>query len=131
MTRYTPTRSSLLWSAHNAAVELLRSARTPVLRIRYEQFVEEPRAVTALVARFAGLDVDEAALDFVSDDAVRLSPAHTAAGNPLRFASGSLALRRDDDWRVALPRAQRAVVTALTYPQLVRYGYTRAKKSVP
>jgi len=131
MTRYAPIRSALLWSAENAAVALLRPVGTRVLLARYESFVDEPRTVIAGVARHAGLDIDPEDLDFVSDGAVRLTPAHTASGHPLRFASGQVALRRDDAWRAELPAVHRLAVGAITYPQLVRYRYTGRRDGRP
>jgi hypothetical protein len=124
MTQYAPTRSALLWSAENAAVALLPSLGTRVLLVRYESFVEAPKTVIAEVARHAGLDIGEEDVDFVSDASIRLTPAHTSSGNPLRFTSGQLMLQRDDAWRTELPAVHRLVVGAITYPQLVRYRYT-------
>jgi hypothetical protein len=52
-----------------------------------------------------------------------LNKAHTASGNPLRFATGKVAIRGDERWRAAMPAAQRRTVTALTLPLLSHYGY--------
>ena len=123
MIRYGPATSALLWLAHNSSTAMLRSLDTPVLLVRYESFVHEPRETLAAVARFAGLELGDGALDFVESGAIRLRPAHTASGNPLRFASGRLEIRADEAWRSHLPRRDRLLVSALTYPQLVHYGF--------
>jgi sulfotransferase family protein len=125
MTRYSPTRAAVLWSAQNAATALLRNVGVPVLLVRYESFVAEPKIVLSDIARFSGIAPDGEALDFVLDDAIRLRRGHTVAGNPVRFATGRVALRADDAWRCAMPRADRWIVGALTAPQLARYGYAR------
>jgi Sulfotransferase domain len=125
MTRYSPRRAALLWSAHNASVAVLRRSGTPVMAVRYESFVEQPRRVIAAVARFAALDVDEDATSFVHGAELELAPAHTASGNPLRFRSGRIRLTQDDAWHEQLPPADQRLVTALTYPQLRAYGYSR------
>jgi hypothetical protein len=125
MTRYSPRRAALLWSAHNASVAVLRRSGTPVMAVRYESFVEQPRRVIAAVARFAALDVDEDAMSFVHGAELELAPAHTASGNPLRFTSGRVRLKQDDAWHEQLPPADQRLVTALTYPQLRSYGYSR------
>jgi hypothetical protein len=127
MTRYSPAASALLWLAHNSSTAMLRRLGTPVMLVRYESFVQEPRRTLAAVAQFAALELEPAAFDFIAADAIRLHPAHTASGNPLRFASGRLEIRPDEAWRTQLPLGQRLLVSALTYPQLVHYGFTRGR----
>src|SRR4051794_6444544 len=53
MTRYSPSRAALLWSAHNAAFGLLGARGTAVRRFRYEEFVADPRGVGLAIAAFA------------------------------------------------------------------------------
>jgi Sulfotransferase family len=129
MTRYSPTASAFLWLGHNSSTALLRRLGTPVMLVRYESFVRAPRQTLAAVGEFAGLELNANAFDFVEGDAIRLRPAHTASGNPLRFASGSLEVRPDEAWRRQLPRRDQVLVSALTYPQLVRYGYAGRRGS--
>jgi hypothetical protein len=123
MTRYAPARSALLWTAHNAAFELLARSGVPVRRLRYESLIADPRTVLASVAAFAGIDVSMSDLAFLTDDSVTLGPCHSAAGNPMRFLTGRIPLRRDDAWVAALPPRQRRLVGALTAPMLGAYGY--------
>ena len=129
MTRYSPAESALLWLAHNSSTAMLRRLGTPVLLVRYESFVQEPRRTLAAVAQFATLELDGTALDFIEDDAIRLQPAHTASGNPLRFASGRLEVRPDEAWRSQLPLRERLLVSALTYPQLAHYGFAGRRRA--
>jgi Sulfotransferase family len=124
MTRYSPAASSLLWLSHNWATAMLRSLGTPVMLVRYESFVEEPERTLAAIAQFAGLELADSAFDFIEHGTIRLQPAHTASGNPLRFASGQLEIRADEAWRSRLARRDRLLVSALTYPQLAHYGFT-------
>jgi hypothetical protein len=127
MTRYTPSRSALLWNAHNAAFDLLGRRDVPVRRMRYEQLVADPRAELRSLARFAGIEQSTVDLPFLRRDGGRytahLGPTHSAAGNPMRFTVGPVALRRDDAWQQALPAAQRRLVGAITAPLLSAYGY--------
>lgn len=126
MTRFSPGRTALLWNAHNAAFSALepRNGRVRVMRLQYEHFVGDPVDTTRAVARFAGLELGPGDLDFLGPDSVILGPCHSAAGNPMRFRTGQLTIRRDDAWRTALPDAQRRLVSALTAPLLVAYGYS-------
>jgi hypothetical protein len=123
MTRYRPGHTALLWNAHNAAFGLLRRRGVPVHRVRYEELLADPAATLRQVAAFAGVDPGD--LDFLSRDSVRLGTCHSVAGNPMRFSTGDLPLRRDDSWREDLPSCQRRLVGALTAPLLSAYGYGR------
>ncbi len=123
MTRYSPARSALLWNGHNACFAVLRSLGTPTRLVRYEDFVAAPAHTTRRLGRFADLDIGDGALDFIDGGTVDLIASHTVAGNPMRFRTGRVALRRDDEWRALLPPGERRVITALTAPLLSRYGY--------
>jgi hypothetical protein len=123
MTRYSPGRSALLWNAHNAAFGLLARRGVAVRRIRYEEFLTDPRAALRQLADFAGLSLTPADLTFLSPDFADLRVGHSAAGNPMRFTVGRLPLRRDDAWVRALPSGQRRLVGAVCAPMLRAYGY--------
>lgn len=130
MTRYSPSRSSVLWVGHNLFFGLLGRLGTRTRLLRYEDFVAEPRAVLTELAEFA--DVPAGDLAFLTQSSERssvlLSPSHTVAGNPMRFRTGPTALRRDDAWRAQLPKGRRVLVTLLTAPLLARYGYLRRSR---
>ncbi len=122
MTQYSPSRSALLWTGHNVALSLLRLTGATRQLLRYEDFVADPAATVSSVAGFAGVRTDDGPA-FLSGSSVELGRTHTVAGNPVRFRTGTMALRRDDDWRSLLPRRTRRLVSALTLPLLAGYGY--------
>ena len=131
--RYRPARSALRWSAYNAAVHVLARMgrqhghrpprRVPVCRIRYEDFVIDPRRTFQRLTSFAGLDPAPGDLSYLGDDYVELGTIHSASGNPMRFTTGRTPLRRDDAWRTGLPVGQRRLVSAICTPALAAYGY--------
>jgi len=123
MTRWRPAATAVHWLAQNLAFHLLARRGVPVTRVRYEDLVDAPRPTLARLARRLRLPAGEPALH---DGAVTLSVAHTVSGNPMRFAVGALPLRRDDSWRTGMARRHRWLVTALTWPLLLRYGYRLA-----
>lgn len=123
MTRYTPARSAVLWNASNAAFGLLRQRGVAVRRLRYEDFLADPRGTVDKVAAFVGMDTSTTALPFLTYTSVQLGQGHSAAGNPMRFTVGQLELRPDEAWRRAMPPRQRALVGAVCAPLLRSYGY--------
>ncbi|GAA2861862.1 sulfotransferase [Streptosporangium fragile] len=122
MTHWSPSRTSLHWMAENLSLELLARRGVPVTRVRYEDLIEAPAAtLRRLVARI-GLPPR---LDFLSGRVAEFSTAHTASGNPMRFALGPTELTGDDGWRTAASPRRRRLVTALTWPLMIKYGYRR------
>jgi hypothetical protein len=58
----------------------------------------------------------------------RLGVHHTAFGNPGRFQTGEIPLRKDMRWRRELSIGEHALALALTWPLLLRYGYLGTKR---
>lgn len=129
MDRYGPWSAAEQYLQHNALFHLLVLVRTPRIFVRYEDFVADPRAVLRRILAEAGLpDPGDSAMAFIEDRgagvaAVDLEPDHSVAGNPMRFTTGRLELRRDDRWHQEMKPGQRRLVTGLTALLLRRYGY--------
>jgi UDP-N-acetylglucosamine transferase subunit ALG13 len=121
MPQYSPAEVSALWTAQNMAFGLLGATGVPVLRLRYEDVLADPAGTLGRLRELAGLPPRDA--DFLAGDGVRLDVDHTVAGNPMRFRTGHVPLRPDEEWRTGLPRRDRRLVAALTLPLRLRYGY--------
>jgi hypothetical protein len=93
------------------------------LRIRYEDFVHEPEVVVRRILGFLPFkDLDKPL--FSDSHTVQLEPTHNIAGNhKVRSLTGAVQIRADDVWQTKLSGVQKALITALTLPQLRRYGY--------
>lgn len=121
------------WNHENGAVALLARNGTPTLRVRYEDVVAAPEATLARVSAFTGLPAGNGDLDFVRREPTGrwadLRVSHGVGGNPKRSAAGRIPIRIDNEWRTAMPAAQRRTVTALTLPLLHHYGYRNASTS--
>jgi Sulfotransferase family len=124
MHRHAPWRTAARFDSWNLLLHGLPVVGVPTLFVRYEDLVADPRTQMGRIVRFAQLP-EEGALDFVEDDAVTLGVPHSVSGNPMRFTSGRIPIRIDDEWRRALPPAERAKVTAIALPLLAPYGYLR------
>ncbi len=114
--------SSLRWVARNLSTEAFwRHSRKRYLMLRYEDFVAEPRKA---ITRVLGL-VQEGTtrLPHVAEHEVKLGVNHNIWGNPNRFQTGPVRLRRDDEWVSRMRPRDKSLVTLLTLPLLARYGY--------
>lgn len=129
MERRGAAKSALLWRIWNGSLERMCHNRGLDYRmLNYESFVADPRSELRRLLRAFQLAEPsriEPVLDeiFEAPDVVRLSGNHTVAGNPSRHQNGSVALRSDDEWRDGLSALNRRLVTLLTWPTLLRFGY--------
>jgi len=130
MPRYSVAASAVRWSVYSMLFHLLRLVGVPTMIVKYEQLVADPRATLERVLRFAGLDPDPVALDFIgADGSVRLGRHHTVAGNPMRFTIGRVDVRLDDTWQHRMPSSRRRLVSLLSVPMRYRYGYVGLVRS--
>ena len=123
---YMPSKGALTatggWITRNAVCHLL-GRRT--LFMRYETLMSSPRSEVERLLRHAGLQADANRLAFIGDRHVELQPTHGIAGNAGRFSVGRVPLREDTAWRSRLKARDRRMVSLLTWPFLVMYGYER------
>lgn len=123
MPRYHVLASALRWSLYAVLCHAMRLLRVPVITIRYEDLVADPRATVAAVLAFTGYDVADSALAHLHPDRVELGVHHTVAGNPMRFRTGTIELRPDEEWRRSMPAGERRLVGLVTAPLRWLYGY--------
>jgi hypothetical protein len=119
---YPPARAARLWLGHNVSLSLLRRLDVPLLTIRHEDVIADPRATVRRIASWAGLP-DDLRLPVSESGVAELTAAHTVSGNPMRFQTGSVPIVADETWRTATSARDRATVTAITLPLLRHFGY--------
>jgi hypothetical protein len=119
MARIGPAHVAARWQTSNALLALVRSHGG---LLRYEDFVDRPVHATRRLLALGGLPTDELP-QFLDDRTVVLGSDHTVAGNPLRFTTGTVEIRDDDEWRRSMPARRRALVTALAFPSMLLYRY--------
>lgn len=124
--RRRPAKAGLRWTWVNGSFEVLARHGVPTQVVRYESLVRHPREEIRRLVDFAGVQVQETALDIFDGNVVQLSDDHLVAGNRMRFASGTIELRVDDEWTRRLTAGQRRSVSLLTWPLARRYGYRSA-----
>lgn len=117
-----PALRAVKWAGTNAFCDRLRDLGDRYMRLRYEDFADDPAGALAAIAAHAGRP--GSSLKFLDDeDGVDLSGGHVALGNPGRFTPGPVRLKADREWERGLAARHRLVVGALTFPWLRRYGY--------
>jgi len=122
MLRLSPGSVALRWILHNGTLERM-ARRIPTVHVKYERVVADMRTEVHRILEAAGRPIDDGALAFIRDGRVELRPNHTVMGNPMRLATGQVELRLDEAWRTDMRVIDRATVTGLTWPLLLRYGY--------
>jgi hypothetical protein len=124
MYRTGVAQSALWWSAFDLLTTGLDVVgRVPFTSVRYEDFVADPRGILDRVLDFAQVSHAAADLDHVRGDRIQLGPNHQVAGNPVRFRTGEVTVRRDEAWRDQLTLGEQRAVLALTAGLRRRYGY--------
>lgn len=121
--RFPPARTAAEWMAYNGAYDLLRLGGIAGFTVRYEDFVAAPGPTLRSILDHLGKPRARADLEFVTPDGIVLEDHHSIAGNPMKFRTGLEPLRLDDAWREEMPVGARWLVTGLTAPGLLRYGY--------
>ncbi len=117
--------SALWWTWRNAwtsAIPHLRRRRIPYTRLRYEDLVVEPKNAIARV--FEQLELGEPDLSLIDGPNVKLRVNHALSGNPVKFNSGGIGLRIDDEWRRAMGERERKAVGVITGRLMRQYGYS-------
>jgi Sulfotransferase family len=118
------------WMKVNMAAEVVchKAGRGRFLRLRYEDFVTNPRRTLEDVLALVGEQSHE--LPSMRDRTVQLDVNHTVGGNSNRFRAGPVEIKQDTRWVAALDRGDRLVTTTVTLPLLRRYGYRVDGKAV-
>lgn len=126
MPQYSPSSSGRQWVAYNLMFDALGVIDKTML-LRYEALMANPREGLERILAHAG--EPSTTFDFLGDGWVDLGCDHTVAGNPMRFHQGRLDLRLDQAWTTKLPERDRKVVTAITWPLQLRYGYSKKRNA--
>lgn len=124
MPRFSMRRTAVVWSITNALCEALgRLPSWRYMRLRYEDFVLDPEKRLADIRDFVGEEEDIGF--FLDRNTARLDRiTHQVWGNPVRFDSRQLGIRPDTEWTSGMAVRDRILVTALTWPMLLRYRYS-------
>jgi glycosyltransferase involved in cell wall biosynthesis len=119
MSHRTPAGAAARWVACQSEAALLGPCGLPVTRMRYEDFVGQPRRSVEKALTELGLPPGPADLSHIGDGQIVLSRSHGLSGNPSRFREGAVTLQADELWRSQMSARDRRIVTAIGLPHLL------------
>lgn len=121
-----PASAAARWVACQSEADLLKHCGLRVTRMRYEDFVRQPKRSVQSAFAALGVPADPVHLAHIGGQRITLGASHGLSGNPSRFQAGEVSLHADESWRVQMSRRDRAIVTAIGLPQLIHHGAGRA-----
>lgn len=119
-----PAATAVRWVSHQGQASVLRRCGLPFVRVRYEDFVAEPRHTVASALTALSLPFLPSDLGHLGRGEVTLTASHGIHGNRGRFTDGTIPLVPDESWRTQMPLASRVLVTMIALPALARHGLT-------
>ena len=131
MSVYPPYRTVGLWIADNLLYDVVARQLPWTTRIRYEDIVTDPRMALRRILAELGLPAADQPFSFLDAASAEFPLSHAFSGNPVRLQPGPLVLRIDDEWRTAMSRPRRAMISAATWPLLKHYGYSAVSGARP
>ncbi len=115
-------RTSLRWAMVNLAAESLQQIAGPAryVRVRYEDFTENPAAEMNRIGDMIGVDLRN--IGAALTDGMAMDPHHQIAGNRLRM-NASVRMEKDESWRSQMPASNKRAFGWLCGWLLKRYDY--------
>lgn len=114
MPRFGAVHTSLSWSARVLASEWVRrNAGAAGYMLQFEHVENSVENTLSDVARFCGLD---ASGGLRGGDTVEINPGHSVMGNPTRFTTGTVQIKRSGN------TSGQPVVSLMTYPARLLVG---------
>lgn len=127
MPRFSPSTSSLHWCAANALMESLKGMLPDAYYLlKYEDFVSEP--IVEIERMWQRFGLSKPSLTALEGNTITLGQGYTIAGNPFRFKMGPVAIGLDEEWKSQMRPATRRLVSLLSCPYLLKYGYFSSRK---
>jgi len=128
MTRFSATEASGLWLLANGLYHVIPKRSLPRLVVHYEALVASPTKEISRVAKFLGEELSTSDLAAFGGDSIEVAENHMISGNPHRLERRQMSLRLDEEWRRKMSPRDRRLVTLLTLPLALPYGYVGSRR---
>lgn len=114
--------TALKWVFINLSAQLLEG-RGRYARLLYEDFVDDPYDTITRVG--ANLDfIDQESISFVDPRTVEMPEVHSMSGNPQRFDTGQVEIRKmKSEWEQEISISDYFYTTGVSWPLLMKYRY--------
>ena len=116
-------KSASRWNSLQMLAQKLQRTSKKYTLLRYEDLVSTPKG--SLSKLFDDLGIERPPLDFLDGLHANLKTSHTVSGNPIRFTNKEIKIKPDMQWQQAMANYQKWLVTLITLPLLLKYGYLR------
>ncbi len=129
MPRYSPIKSSIDWIVFNLLISKIKNhiGQNRYIQVRYEDMAKNPEKTLKDV--LSSLNTKDNLSFFIKNNKANLKPNHTVSGNPMRFKTGIIDIKLDDEWKERLTWMNRLIVSLITYP-LMRKFYPEIYKRI-
>jgi hypothetical protein len=123
MPRHNIVLSSAMWLLMNMQVTIDFLASSCYKLVKYETLVKSPQktisGIMEKVRFFPAMKAIDPTEEFI------FPVSHTISGNPMRFQTGKITIKEDMEWKQKMPFLAKAIITTITLPLLVMYGYLK------
>ncbi|MGH6920885.1 MAG: sulfotransferase [Geminicoccaceae bacterium] len=114
------TLTAVAWNLKNAFISSAMAKRADSILLRYEDFMAAP---SEAIRRVVDLVDPAQSPPPIRGGQLEIGTQHTLGGNPVKFRTGPVQLRLDDEWQSMMEQRHRILVTGLTWPMIAAYGY--------
>lgn len=111
------------WVTVNLMIGRLERRGVPLLRLRYEDLVTDPREAMRAVMDLSGRPASDDDLGFIGPEGVNRAVSHAPTGGRVRFRTGPMPLRLDEKWRHELPKSRQRLATLVCGRLMRQYDY--------
>lgn len=115
------TRCVAHWLGHNRLIASLYGHTNRYRLLRYEDLVASPKDTLRQLLDWLGEPNSD--LSFLDGENVVIKQSHTVAGNPMRFRTGPIQVKDDNEWQHEFGFWRKLVVSLCTGPMLLRHRY--------
>ncbi|MFQ5641174.1 MAG: sulfotransferase [bacterium] len=121
--QFKPFTTALLWCSANFLAERLQKKCVQYMRVRYRDFVSTPVDTIKNVLKTMDIYTGPEQLSHLTDHTAELKNTHILSGNTVRSQHGRIKISEDVEWKIKMRLSGKILVTILTLPFLMRYGY--------
>jgi len=111
------------WNRFNLLAHKLQDVSKGYTFLRYEDLVANPKDKLSRI--LSDLEVETTSLDFLDGSRANVKTSHTVSGNPMRFERKEIKIQLDTQWQTDMAKYHKLLVTFLTWPLLLKYGYLK------